>query len=266
MPALPILPRATSTWRPCRGLPTRFKGVEIKVLMEDKATGLLTALTRFAPGAELPDHEHVEIEQSFVLQGSLVDARGRRHRRQLRVAPGRQPARCALSGRLRGAVVLPEAQQVLRRTGQMLRAALHDHDTIRTTATRGVRFLGSAAAAGASASLPRLGWAAVPQVGDDMAKAAGAWLAQARCAPARPGPARVGQPPPRGLALRAARPAGRCLSRHDAGAGGGGLGRAGLAAQRARHRPGARPAQDRGHAGRADRQPRASAIPATMRW
>ena len=32
--------------------PTRFKGVEIKVLMEDKETGLLTALTRFAPGAK----------------------------------------------------------------------------------------------------------------------------------------------------------------------------------------------------------------------
>ena len=34
--------------------PTRFKGVEIKVLMEDKETGLLTALTRFAPGASCP--------------------------------------------------------------------------------------------------------------------------------------------------------------------------------------------------------------------
>ena len=56
--------------------PTRFKGVEIKVLMEDKASGLLTALTRFAPGAALPDHEHTEIEQSFVLEGSLVDHEG----------------------------------------------------------------------------------------------------------------------------------------------------------------------------------------------
>jgi anti-sigma factor ChrR (cupin superfamily) len=56
--------------------PTRFKGVEIKVLMEDSATGLLTALTRFAPGAALPDHEHTEIEQSFVLEGSLVDHEG----------------------------------------------------------------------------------------------------------------------------------------------------------------------------------------------
>lgn len=56
--------------------PTRFPGVEIKVLMEDKETGLLTALTRLAPGAVLPDHEHVEIEQSYVLEGSLADAEG----------------------------------------------------------------------------------------------------------------------------------------------------------------------------------------------
>ena len=39
------------------------KGVELKVLMEDKETGLLTALTRFAPGTKLPDHEHTEVEQ-----------------------------------------------------------------------------------------------------------------------------------------------------------------------------------------------------------
>ena len=57
-------------------VPTRFKGVEIKVLMEDKETGLLTAITRLAPGAVLPDHEHVELEQTYVLEGSLVDAEG----------------------------------------------------------------------------------------------------------------------------------------------------------------------------------------------
>jgi anti-sigma factor ChrR (cupin superfamily) len=57
-------------------VPTRFKGVDLKVLMEDKTTGLLTALTRFAPGAKLPDHEHVELEQSYVLEGSLEDEEG----------------------------------------------------------------------------------------------------------------------------------------------------------------------------------------------
>ena len=57
-------------------LPTRFKGVELKILMEDQATGLLTALTRFQPGAVLPDHEHVELEQTFVLEGELEDEEG----------------------------------------------------------------------------------------------------------------------------------------------------------------------------------------------
>jgi len=55
---------------------TRWPGIEIKVLMEDKTTGMTTSLTRFAPGAELPDHVHVGIEQSYVLEGSLVDHEG----------------------------------------------------------------------------------------------------------------------------------------------------------------------------------------------
>jgi anti-sigma factor ChrR (cupin superfamily) len=57
-------------------VPSKFPGIDLKVLMEDKATGLLTALTRFAPGAKLPPHEHVEIEQSYVISGSLVDDEG----------------------------------------------------------------------------------------------------------------------------------------------------------------------------------------------
>ena len=47
--------------------PTKFAGFEIKVLMENKETGLLTALLRCAPGARLPYHEHTDIEQTFVL-------------------------------------------------------------------------------------------------------------------------------------------------------------------------------------------------------
>ena len=48
----------------------------MKVLMEDKESGLVTALFRCAPGARLPLHEHVEIEQTYVLEGSLVDDEG----------------------------------------------------------------------------------------------------------------------------------------------------------------------------------------------
>jgi anti-sigma factor ChrR (cupin superfamily) len=57
-------------------LPTRFPGIESKLLMEDKATGMSTWLMRWAPGARLPQHEHVAIEQTYVLQGSLSDHAG----------------------------------------------------------------------------------------------------------------------------------------------------------------------------------------------
>ena len=52
---------------------TKFPGVEVKTLMIDKESGLLTALMRMAPGARLPDHEHVLVEQTYVLEGHLVD-------------------------------------------------------------------------------------------------------------------------------------------------------------------------------------------------
>jgi len=55
---------------------TRFPGCEAKTLLFDKATGVVTALMRFAPGAVLPDHEHVKIEQTYVLEGRLVDKEG----------------------------------------------------------------------------------------------------------------------------------------------------------------------------------------------
>ena len=56
--------------------PTPYAGVDIKILMEDPETGMTTSLTRFAPGAELPLHEHVALEQSWVLSGRLVDHEG----------------------------------------------------------------------------------------------------------------------------------------------------------------------------------------------
>ena len=44
--------------------------------MVDPTSGLATLLFRMAPGAVLPDHEHVLIEQTYVLEGSLVDKEG----------------------------------------------------------------------------------------------------------------------------------------------------------------------------------------------
>jgi anti-sigma factor ChrR (cupin superfamily) len=55
---------------------TRFPGCEVKTLLFDANTGLVTALLRFAPGAILPDHEHVSVEQTYVLEGKLVDKEG----------------------------------------------------------------------------------------------------------------------------------------------------------------------------------------------
>jgi anti-sigma factor ChrR (cupin superfamily) len=55
---------------------TAYAGIEQKTLLVDKASGLITALMRMAPGARLPDHEHVKIEQTYVLEGSLVCPEG----------------------------------------------------------------------------------------------------------------------------------------------------------------------------------------------
>ena len=56
--------------------PTPCPGIDMKILLEDKESGLMTALFRWQAGAELALHEHVEIEQTFVLQGSLADEEG----------------------------------------------------------------------------------------------------------------------------------------------------------------------------------------------
>lgn len=55
---------------------TKFDGVEMKPLYVDRDTGLLTALLRMAPGATLPDHEHVRVEQTYMLEGRLEDKEG----------------------------------------------------------------------------------------------------------------------------------------------------------------------------------------------
>lgn len=56
--------------------PTPTKGIDMKILLIDEDTGLMTALFRWQPGTVLPRHEHVEVEQTYVLEGSIVDAEG----------------------------------------------------------------------------------------------------------------------------------------------------------------------------------------------
>lgn len=73
------LPPLASRFVHVAGLPwesTRFAGVQQKTLLVDRDSGVVTALMKFAPGAKLPDHEHVLIEQTYVLEGSLVCGEG----------------------------------------------------------------------------------------------------------------------------------------------------------------------------------------------
>lgn len=55
---------------------TRFPGIQVKPLLLDRSRGLASSLMRMAPGSTLPDHEHVLIEQTWVLEGHLVDRSG----------------------------------------------------------------------------------------------------------------------------------------------------------------------------------------------
>ena len=54
---------------------TKFPGIEMKVLYTD-ASGLSTILFRLAPGAEVPLHEHTALEQTYMIEGRLVDHEG----------------------------------------------------------------------------------------------------------------------------------------------------------------------------------------------
>jgi anti-sigma factor ChrR (cupin superfamily) len=55
--------------------PTRFKKVSIKVLYEDPGRREVTCLLKLE-GAYIPFHKHPEIEQTFVLEGSVDDHDG----------------------------------------------------------------------------------------------------------------------------------------------------------------------------------------------
>jgi len=74
-----ILPPMASRFVQVDALPwqqSRYAGIETKTLVVDGTSGLLTSLLKMAPGARLPDHEHVEVEQTWVLEGSLECGEG----------------------------------------------------------------------------------------------------------------------------------------------------------------------------------------------
>jgi quercetin dioxygenase-like cupin family protein len=56
--------------------PIRYPGCYVKTLMVDPKNGHLTVLLKMDPGARLPDHEHSLVEQTYMLEGRLVDVEG----------------------------------------------------------------------------------------------------------------------------------------------------------------------------------------------
>jgi quercetin dioxygenase-like cupin family protein len=66
--------------------PIRYPGCQVKTLMVDPKNGLLTVLLKMEPGAQLPDHEHALVEQTYMLEGRLVDLEG--PEKGLEVGPG----------------------------------------------------------------------------------------------------------------------------------------------------------------------------------
>src|SRR3954452_25239798 len=51
-------------------------GNKMKVIYHDPASDMLTILSKLEPGSGIPPHVHEDLEQTFVLEGSLVDAEG----------------------------------------------------------------------------------------------------------------------------------------------------------------------------------------------
>lgn len=51
-------------------------GNKMKVLMHDPESGMLTILTRLEPGASVPFHVHEDLEQTYIVEGSLRDEEG----------------------------------------------------------------------------------------------------------------------------------------------------------------------------------------------
>jgi anti-sigma factor ChrR (cupin superfamily) len=51
-------------------------GNKMKVIYHDPVTDMLTILSKLEPGAGIPAHKHEDLEQTFVLEGSLLDAEG----------------------------------------------------------------------------------------------------------------------------------------------------------------------------------------------
>jgi len=56
--------------------PSKFPGISSKILYSDPATGMSSILFKMEPGAIVPLHEHSALEQTYILEGSLMDLDG----------------------------------------------------------------------------------------------------------------------------------------------------------------------------------------------
>jgi anti-sigma factor ChrR (cupin superfamily) len=61
-----IIPAGAGEWQP-----TPDEGVFAKELFRNEGSGLVTSLVRMSPGARVPRHRHIGIEQCLVLEGDL---------------------------------------------------------------------------------------------------------------------------------------------------------------------------------------------------
>ena len=68
MPTMQVTRKSDGQWRDI------FPGVSIKILREDLNERSQTTLWRLQPGASVPKHQHSQIEECLVLEGSIVHA------------------------------------------------------------------------------------------------------------------------------------------------------------------------------------------------
>jgi hypothetical protein len=93
--------------------PTRFEKVSIKVLYEDPERGEMTCLLKLEPGAHIPFHKHLEIEQTLVLEGSVEDHDGVAGGRRLHLAQAGIATRKHLARRCGVVRSVPQTEPLL---------------------------------------------------------------------------------------------------------------------------------------------------------
>src|SRR5262249_44893283 len=78
MAAAPSLGALASRFIETESLPwiETAPGNKMKVVYHDPATGMLTILAKLEAGGGIPAHAHEDLEQTFVLEGSLLDDEG----------------------------------------------------------------------------------------------------------------------------------------------------------------------------------------------